>query len=336
MSMPASASAAVMVGRRAELDALLAAFDLGAVGHPRAVVIRGEAGIGKTRLIQEFLAAVAVAPAATDVRLVVATGQCVDLGPIGAPFTPIRRLLHELYTAVGAEAVREAAGSPAVVATLGTLIPELAGENAALPPGGADYVSEAIERLIENLSSECHLVLVIEDLHWADAATLALLKTLAVTLRGSHVTMVMTYRSDDVGAGIRCARCSPSSIAAVSSRRLEVARLSPDDVAEQARLILGRPADAAALRSIVGRSEGVPFFVEELIDLAGGALPDTLRDVVLARVDRLTPAHSAGDRAALRGRRPRRPRSARRGRGLRRAGRRGRRARGDRRQHDRR
>ena len=278
-----------MVGRRAELDALLAAFDLGAAGHPRAVVIRGEAGIGKTRLIQEFLAAVAARGHDGGIGLVVATGQCVDLGPIGAPFTPIRRLLHELYAAVGIEAVREAAGSPAVAATLGTLIPELAGEDAALPPGGADYVSEAIERLIENLSAERHLVLVIEDMHWADAATLALLKTLAVTLRGSHVTMVMTYRSDDVGRGhpLRpvLAELDRSRVVSV----VEIGRLSADDVAEQAGLILGRPADAAELRSIVGRSEGVPFFVEELVELAGGSLPDTLRDVVLARFERLTP-----------------------------------------------
>src|SRR5690606_14262635 len=120
---------------------------------------------------------------------------------IGAPFTPVRRLLHDLYLAVGDEAFRGAAGTATVVATLGMLLPELQDGAAAPPPTGADYVAEAVERMVENLSQEHHLVLVLEDLHWADTATLSLLKTLAVTLRGARVLLVATYRSDDVGRG---------------------------------------------------------------------------------------------------------------------------------------
>jgi len=285
--MTGTASSPRMIGRAAELDTLRAALAEGREGHPRAVVIRGEAGIGKTRLLQELIAGASARP--QHPPLVVATGQCVDLGPIGAPFTPIRRLLHELYRAVGDEAFRRAAGTPVVVTTLSALVPEIAAE-APAPTGGADYVTEAIERVIENLSADHHLLLVIEDLHWADAATLALLKTLAGTLRGTHVTLVATYRSDDVGRGhpLRPVLAELERSRVVTG--LPIQRLALADIAAQAEAILGRTPGDAELQALMGRSEGVPFFVEELVGHDEADLPDTLRDVVLARYEALTPA----------------------------------------------
>ncbi|MBD3941772.1 AAA family ATPase [Microbacterium sp. NEAU-LLC] len=281
------ATVAPMVGREAELQVLLEAYAAGRAGSPRAVVIRGEAGIGKTRLLEEFRAA-ALRSSRPGPQVVAACGQCVDLGPIGAPFTPIRRVLHEIYTAVGDERFRAAAGSPAVVATLASLIPELA-DASLVPSSGGDYVAEAIERIIENLSAEVHLLIVIEDLHWADAATLALLKTLAVTLRGRHVTLICTYRSDDVGRGhpLRAVLAELDRSRVVTG--VEITRLRPEDVAEHIRSLTGGAVSTDHLEAVTARSEGVPFFVEELVDLKDGELPDTLRDVVLARFERLTP-----------------------------------------------
>ena len=282
-----------MVGRQAELRVLLDAYEAGRNGRPRAIVIRGEAGIGKTRLLEEFRARTRPDAAETRLRapaprLVTAWGQCVDLGPIGAPITPIRRVLREIYTAVGDERFREAAGSPAVVSTLAALLPDLVGDAATAPSGG-DYVAEAIERIVESLSAEFHLLLVIEDLHWADAATLALLKTLAVTLRRRHVTLICTYRSDDVGRGhpLRAVLAELDRSRAVTG--LEIGRLADEDLAEHVRMLSGGTVSPEELDAVAARSEGVPFFVEELVDLRGQPLPDTLRELVLARFVRLSP-----------------------------------------------
>jgi len=276
-----------MVGRRAELDTLLDAFDAGREGRPRAVIIRGEAGIGKTRLLQELLAEASNRTAPGNPALVVATGQCIDLGPIGAPFTPIRRLLRDIYLVVGEDAFRTAAGSATVLSTLATMVPELSAD-AAAPDNLSDYAAEAIERIIENLSVHHHLLLIIEDIHWADTATLALLKTLSVSLRGTHVTMICTYRSDDVGRGhpLRAVLAELDRSRAVTS--LTLARLTTEEIAEQARLLTGSTPGADELEMVIARSEGVPFFVEELLGLKQPEIPESLRDIVLARYEHLT------------------------------------------------
>lgn len=282
--MSPSAVSPHMVGREAELAALRAAFTRSRHGHPVAVVVRGEAGIGKTRLLQELLAEVGADPGSPPVA--VAVGQCVDMGTIGAPFTPVRRLLHDLYLRVGEEAFRGAAGSSTVVATLGTLLPELQDDLAAPPPAGADYVAEAVERVVENLSRDHHLVLVLEDLHWADTASISLLRTLALTLRGTHLLLVASYRSDDVGRGHPLRPVLAELDRSRSVVGLEVSRLGGAEVAEQVHhLTRGLPQEA--LDAVVSRSEGVPFFVEELVELVDGSMPDTLRDLVLARFERL-------------------------------------------------
>ncbi len=288
MTMRATSANLPMVGRDAELSVLRDALAAGRAGSPRVVVVRGEAGIGKTRLLQEFLStATATAPLPVGPPVVVAVGQCVDMGEIGGPFTPIRRLLRDLYATVGDEAFRAAAQTPTVIATLGLLLPELTPDASVAPPDtGPDYITEAIERVIEGLSHDHHLVLVIEDLHWADAATLALVKTLAVTLRGAHVTVVMTYRSDDVGRSHPLRPILSELDRNRTVTGVEVTRLSPAETRELARAVAG-PTRTRELETVVARSDGIPFFVEELVELEDRELPATLRDLVLARYERL-------------------------------------------------
>lgn len=288
MTMPALASSPRMVGRRAELEALLEAFAEGEAGTPRTVVVRGEAGIGKTRLVQEFLGE-AAARREGHLPLVVAIGQCVDLGPIGAPFGPIRRVLRDLHAAVGTASLRAAAGSPAAVATLSAFVPGIADDASA----GDEHVgefAEAIEVVLEGLSTERHILIVVEDLQWADAATLALLRTLASTLRGRHLTVVATYRSDDIDRfhPLRPVLAELDRTRAVV--RVEVARLSADEVAEQVGLLTAAALPEDEVRALAERSGGIPFLVEELVDLGDSRLPDTLRDLVLARYSRLSDA----------------------------------------------
>lgn len=285
MTMPALASSPRMVGRGIELGALLDALDDARRGTPRSVIVRGEAGIGKTRLVQEFLSA---ATRGQDAQLpvVVAVGQCVDLGPIGAPFGPVRRVLRDLHAAVGTEALREAAGSPAAVATLAAFVPGVMTETPSADVPTGDF-AEAIEVVLENLSTTRHLVIVIEDLQWADAATLALLKTLASTLRGRHLIIVATYRSDDIDRfhPLRPILAELDRTRAII--RVEVAPLSAAEVAEQVALLATADLGETELAALVERSGGIPFLVEELVDLGSAELPDTLRELVLARYSRL-------------------------------------------------
>ncbi|WP_322411581.1 helix-turn-helix transcriptional regulator [Microbacterium invictum] len=283
--MPTLASSPRMVGRGDELGALLRALDDGRDGTPRSVIVRGEAGIGKTRLIQEFVRE-AGRRERPDLPVVVAVGQCVDLGPIGAPFGPIRRVLRDLHAAVGTEALRHAAGSPAALATIAAFVPGVTAEIPS-PEELIGQFAEAIEVVLENLSASRHLVVVIEDLQWADAATLALLKTFASTLRGRHLTIVATYRSDDIDRfhPLRPVLAELDRTRAIV--RVEVLPLSPGEVAEQVSLLARVDPPETELRALIDRSGGIPFLVEELVDLGEAHLPDTLRELVLARYSRL-------------------------------------------------
>lgn len=284
MTMPALSSSPRMVGRRAELDALLEAFRDGAAGSPRTAIVRGEAGIGKTRLVQEFVTRI-TATAEAD-RPVVAFGQCVDLGPIGAPFGPVRRVLRDLHAELGTDALRQAAGSAAAIASLAALVPGIADVSAEHEDAAGEF-AEAIEVLLEQLSQRRHVVVVLEDLQWADAATMALLKTLASALRGRHLTIVATYRSDDIDRFHPLRPLLAELDRTRSVVRVELAPLSAEEVAEQVALLAG-DIDAHDVDALTQRSGGIPFLVEELVDLGDGCtLPDTLRDLVLARYSRL-------------------------------------------------
>ncbi|WP_248148868.1 helix-turn-helix transcriptional regulator [Microbacterium aoyamense] len=283
--MAAPASSSRMVGRESELATLLDLIDEGRSGRPRTAIVRGEAGIGKTRLVRELLAA-ARATADADPPLVVAVGPCVDLGPIGTPFGPVRRVLRDLADEVGLDALRAAAGSSAAAANLACLLPELGDAETEVRAG---ELAEAIEVLLENLSTDRHVVIVIEDLQWADAATLGLLKTFATTLRGRHLTIVATYRSDDID---RFHPLRPVLSELDRSRavvRVEVAPLTPGEVAEQVSALAGDGRRRVPRTDeLAARSGGIPFLVEELVDLEGPELPETLRDLVLARYTRLS------------------------------------------------
>ncbi|WP_296664418.1 AAA family ATPase [Demequina sp.] len=285
--MSAIAPATRMVGRRKQWETLRAAVLDGAAGSPRVLVLRGEAGIGKSRLVAEMLAEARASE--SPVPRAIATGHCVDMGPIGAPFMPFRRALLELLDAVGLDAFRAAAGGPATLVPLAALIPELGIDRSEHAPATAE-VAEAIEVLVENLTAGVHVIMVLEDLHWADPASLALVATLAVALRATHLTLVLTYRSDDVGRGhpLRAVLTELGRNRAVTT--IEIARLSAEEIDDQAHQIMGRPPTARELAALVERTDGVPFFVEEVLDLPPGPLPDSLRDVVLARYDRLTTA----------------------------------------------
>ena len=262
-----------MIGRDSALGTLLAEFALAASGDPRIVILGGEAGIGKSRLIDEFRDRL---PA--DAVLV--TGQCVEHGAVALPYAPLSGVFRGLAEEYGVDAVAAVSG------------------NRALSSGhdrdertGIDRLDEAVTALWEQLSAERPLVVVIEDVHWADPATLDVLRFAARQLWSGRLLILLSYRTDDVGRGHPLRPFLAELERSKRVTRVALDRLSIAEVREQASAILGNAPSAERVAQLHERSEGVPFFVEELLGIGatggGSAVPETLRELLLARYEGL-------------------------------------------------
>ncbi|UCM90655.1 helix-turn-helix transcriptional regulator [Streptomyces marincola] len=276
----------VFVGRAPECAALdegLAAAD---AGGPQAVLVGGEAGVGKTRLVEEFLRRAEAAGAVT------AVGACVEVGADGLPFAPVSTILRALYRRLGEELTRAAAGFGGELARL---LPELGEPSAAV--GAARDVEvrgrlfELTGRLLEALARERALALVIEDLHWSDTSTRELLGYLFRSLQSGRVMLVATYRSDDIHRRhpLRPFLAELDRLRTV--RRFELARFTRDEVRSQLAGIRGSRPPEDLLDDVYQRSDGNAFFVEELAGMSeecgSGGITDSVRDLLLVRVEAL-------------------------------------------------
>jgi DNA-binding CsgD family transcriptional regulator/tetratricopeptide (TPR) repeat protein len=273
------------VGRDAELAAAHAVVDRAVDGEAGLLLVGGEAGIGKTRLVEE------VAAYARRRGMRVLSGRCVQLGPEGLPFAPIAEALRELVRETGRDRLPEVLG-PAreLVGRLVFATGDSAGERAPL---ATSQLLELALGLVERLSEDRPLLLVIEDLHWADQSTLELASFLAHNLRGVPVALVMTYRSDEVGRRHPLRTLLAAWERSRAILHLDLTRLNKDGVRAQLTGILGSAPDDRTLELVYDRSEGNAFLVEEMLSVVRSGdprgLPPSLRDVLLARVDQLGP-----------------------------------------------
>ncbi|QNP75704.1 AAA family ATPase [Streptomyces roseirectus] len=277
----------VFVGRADELGSLNDALARAAAGEPQALVVGGEAGVGKTRLVEEFGAG------AERQGAVVALGGCVEIGADGLPFAPFSTALRALRRALPEELAAAAAGQEEELARL---LPEL-GETARgrHDEEGTARLFELTARLLERAAAEHTVVLVIEDLHWADTSTRHLLAYLFRTLRTGRLLVLATYRSDDIHRRhpLRPLLAELDRLRTV--RRIELARFTREEVGRQIAGILAAEPDPAKVDEIFARSDGNAFFVEELAVACSGdccaGLTDSLRDLLLVRVEAL-PDHA--------------------------------------------
>ena len=274
-AMGLRATSPVLVGRREELGRLMGAADAAVSGELAVVLVAGEAGVGKSRLVDELGASVA------ERGLRVAKGSCIEFGETIWPMAPLREILSRLAFELDAESLGRVLGGARDV--LGQLVPEL-GESTS---DGTRVVSERLGELVvgvfERLARLQPLVLVFEDLHWADPSTRSLFSLLARVGGLGPVLLVGTYRSDEVH---RRHPLRPLLAELARSARTARIELHPLDVAATAELVVALGGDPAWAEGTHRRSEGNPFFIEELVAarLAGvTGLPETLRDVVLAR-----------------------------------------------------
>ncbi len=216
-----------LVARTAELEALERALGRARSGAGSTVLIAGEAGIGKTRLVAEL--------AARSCGFEVRTGHCLDLIGTELPYQPFVEALGPL---------RE----------------------------------RPFEEALGRLGGSVPMLLVLEDLHWADASTLDLVIFLAHNLYDRRVLLVATYRADESAERMR--RLAGGVRRSGAALELELGPLAPRELSE----LLGD----AATDAIVARSEGNPFFAQELLAAAGeGELPRGLSELLLQRIARL-------------------------------------------------
>jgi DNA-binding CsgD family transcriptional regulator/tetratricopeptide (TPR) repeat protein len=284
--MPPGTAISALVGRAAELQALRSAKTDTDAGGVRTVVIGGEAGIGKTRLITEFVDSVSE-------DTIVLWGRCVDLGSDAPPYAPVAEALRELVQAVGTAAVMESVG--AALPGLRVVLPELpadelpSNEEAAARTRGS-LVFDAVTVAFESASNEHPLVLVIDDLHWADQATLSLLRFLVRVASRGRLLIVLGYRSDDVGRGHPLRSWLAELDRDDRVERHLLPRLERPQIRELASAIRGSALDSRALDVLADQSAGVPFYVEEIV-VAGAvenSVPDSLRDLLLVRYEALS------------------------------------------------
>ncbi|MEV7542143.1 AAA family ATPase [Streptomyces sp. NPDC089915] len=276
----------VFVGRADELAVLVDALARAADQEPQALLIGGEAGVGKTRLTEEFLGEVARRGA------VVAVGGCVEIGAEGLPFAPFSTALRTLLRLLPGELAAAAAGQEDELARI---LPEL-GET---PRGPHDEEStarlfELTARMLERLAADRTVVLVLEDLHWADTSTRHLLAYLFRSLGRGRLVLVATYRADDIHRRhpLRPLLAELDRLRTV--QRIELPRFNRGEVRRQLAGILASRPDEAFVDSVFDRSDGNAFFVEELVAShetgCRTGLTESLRDLLLVRVEVLPDA----------------------------------------------
>jgi DNA-binding CsgD family transcriptional regulator len=283
--MNGRAASPVLVGRDEQMAALDAAFGSARQGGPTAVLLGGEAGVGKSRLVSEFGQAAGAAGAR------VLTGGCLELGTDGLPFAPFTAVLRDLVHELGADEVASMLPGR-TTRGLARLLPELGEPDTSGDPGEARArLFEEVLSALDHLTRHSPVVLVIEDAHWADRSSRDLLTFLIGNQRAiSGLLIIVTYRSDELHRThpLRPLLAALDRIAWVE--RIELPRLTSRDTAELAAGILGRELAADLAEALYRRTEGNPLFVETLLGCDGELtceLPESLRDLLLAGVRRL-------------------------------------------------
>jgi DNA-binding NarL/FixJ family response regulator len=281
------------VGRAEELAALQAALERAAGGDAAAVFVAGESGVGKTRLLRE-LQRHAEAAGARVLR-----GDCVAFGAGELPYAPIAGALRSLMRELGQDAFDDLVGPGRD--ELARLLPELGADSPAAGPDGrgmsaiGEPLAQArlfglLRGLLDQLAAEAPVVLVVDDLQWADRSTLEFLSSLLRGLRDERLLLVCTYRSDELHRRHPLRPFLAEEERREGVERLELERFSMNELALQVAGILGATAEPDLVTRLHERSEGNAFFAEELIAASAegdGPLPSSLRDVLTLRLEAL-------------------------------------------------
>jgi ATP/maltotriose-dependent transcriptional regulator MalT len=283
--MPARVTSDAFIGRRAELAELGAALDRARAGRAELVFLAGESGVGKSRLVSHFTRR------AQDDGVRVLWGDCVELGaselPYGAIVSALRPLVRHGHPVL--DELGPARGE------LAHLLPELGevGDLRVEPFSGSGQgrLFELLLALLDRLSREAPLVLVLDDLHWADRSTRDFIAFLARNMCGARLLVLATFRIDELHRRHPLRPFLADVERTEVAQRLPVERFTRDELAAQLGAILGAPPDRDLLDRLWARSEGNPLFAEELLAVEQegccAEVPDSLRDALMLRVEAL-------------------------------------------------
>jgi len=295
------------VGRDRELELLLDGFARVKEGAGQAFSIVGEAGIGKSRFLYEFRKAVC------NEDITFLEGKCLSYGK-GVPYHPVSDVLKgtfEIGEDDGDDKIRkkvrrglaalkadEAASLPYLLELLG--VRDSGIDNIPMSPEGRrDRIIDAVRQIILKGAQVRPLVLAIEDLHWADKSTEDALKWLLESVPGAMVLVIFTYRPEFVHTWGGRSYHNQITLNRLSNR---------ESLLMVSHLLDMSAIDPELQRLILGKTEGVPFFIEEFVHSLQGievikkengkvrfqgdpqsiAIPSTIQDMVMARVDRLS------------------------------------------------
>jgi DNA-binding CsgD family transcriptional regulator/tetratricopeptide (TPR) repeat protein len=257
-----------LIGRDAETAQLYDAMTLAAQGEPQLVLVAGDAGIGKTCLVSDLVSR------AAELGFATATGHCLDI-EAAMSFAPVIEALRSLLSDDP-----DLDGRPHARRTRAMLDPD------APEPDQIRMLDDLRLTLLE-AAADRPLLLVVEDMHWADRSTQDLTSALARTAQGS-LLLVITVRDDELHRRHPFRTTLAELSRLETARRVELRPLGPGDIALLVRDRSGVEGSSESVRQIHERSEGNPLYAEELIDADPNAVPEHLADLLLARVSKLS------------------------------------------------
>ena len=284
-AMTGRRSAPTIIGRDRELDIVADRLTGAIEGAPRHLLIAGEAGIGKSRLVAE------TSRLAAERGMRVLIGACANIGDGGVPYGPIVEALRGLSRDLAPDELAAVVGPSGD--DLARLVPALS--PMVVPDGGNDVdapqarVLEALLGLLQRLAEREPVLLVLEDLHWADPATRDSIAFIVRNLRLDRVLLLLTFRSDELHRRHPLMAWLAELERSGRVERIDLERLDPDRTVDLLAGIMGEAPAARLADRIHQRSDGNPFFVEELLmadDAARerGPLPPTLRGILVTRI----------------------------------------------------
>jgi DNA-binding CsgD family transcriptional regulator len=244
----------VLIGRSAELGALDEAVDLAGRGRGGSMFLTGDAGVGKSRLTKEAGAR------AAERGFLVLTGRATE-SAVPVPFRPIT---EALMGAARAGIVPDAPGTADYRAALGTLVPEWNRPGTADAEVSPVIIGEALLRIL-TLAGRPGGLLILEDLHWADPETLAIVEYLADNIASTNALCLITLRDSEPSP---CLDLMHSVTARRAAARIDVGRLTRKAVAQMAAACLGTPDVPRAVGRLLADCDGLPFAVEEILAAA--------------------------------------------------------------------
>jgi DNA-binding CsgD family transcriptional regulator/tetratricopeptide (TPR) repeat protein len=288
--MRARVTSSHFVGRTGELAELELALRE-AAGESPVVVL--------TRLIREF------ERRATAGDALVLRGEAVEEADGELPYAPIIGALRPLVRARHPALDALGRGSRAQLAALLPGLDDGTGSSDVNDPSAQLRLFEALLELLDVLSDERPVVLVLEDLHWADRSTRTFVDFLARSLRGERVVLLLSYRTDELHRRHPLRTLLSELDRLERARRVQLEPFERDELAEVLADILGEAPSAKLVQRLFERSEGNPLYTEELLaaGLDGrGAAPQSLRDAFMLRIERLSPDAQAAARVISAGR----------------------------------